>query len=72
MAGKSARLIDVRDEVAVDKQTAPDFLLEYEKAVLLALKERGVINDMQCQMCIDRLADSFRNEGSANIKSAHL
>ena len=38
-----------------------DFLLAYQRAVLLALQQQGVLNEMQCRNCVQKLEDQKRN-----------
>ena len=64
MTDKKARLLQAENEVKIERNTSPEFLLLYQKSVLLALKDQSAINDMQCQLCIDKLTARLR-------KSAH-
>ncbi len=34
-----------------------DFLLAYQRAVLLALQRQGVLNEMQCRNCVQKLEE---------------
>lgn len=34
-----------------------DFLLAYQRAVLLALQRQGFLNEMQCKNCVQKLED---------------
>ena len=38
-----------------------DFLLAYQRAVLLALQRQGFLNEMQCRNCVQKLEDQKRN-----------
>ena len=38
-----------------------DLLLAYQRAVLLALQQQGVLNEMQCRNCVQKLEDQKRN-----------
>ena len=38
-----------------------DFLLAYQRAVLLALQQQGVLNEMQCRICVQKLEEQKRN-----------
>ena len=38
-----------------------DFLLAYQRAVLLTLQRQGVLNEMQCRSCIQKLEEKARN-----------
>ena len=38
-----------------------DFLLAYQRAVLLALQRQGFLNEMQCRNCVQTLEDQKRN-----------
>ncbi|WMJ22948.1 hypothetical protein RBG61_13290 [Paludicola sp. MB14-C6] len=52
--------IDVENDMEVNRKSQAEFLFEYQKSVLLNLSEQGVINDIQCQQCIEKLAWQFR------------
>ncbi|MCL2857184.1 MAG: hypothetical protein FWE19_05615 [Oscillospiraceae bacterium] len=69
MTDKKARFLQAENEVEIEHNTVPEFLILYQKAVLLALKEQGAINDLQCQLCIDRLTPQLRK--SAHWSGAH-
>ena len=38
-----------------------DFLLAYQRAVLLALQRQGFLNEMQCRSCVQKLEEKARN-----------
>ena len=38
-----------------------DFLLAYQRAVLLTLQRQGVLNEMQCRSCVQKLEEKARN-----------
>lgn len=42
-----------------------DFLLAYQRAVLLALQRQGFLNEMQCRNCVQKLEDQKRNTGKS-------
>ena len=65
MDDKVITLIEKKFDVNIDKKSYGDFLFEYQKSVLLNLSEQGVINDIQCQLCIEKLANQFRERKSA-------
>ena len=60
MTDKKARFLQAENEVEIERSTSPAFLLLYQKAILLALKDQGTINDLQCQLCLDRLIAQTR------------
>lgn len=46
-----------------------DFFLTYQRAVLLALQRQGVLNEMQCRNCVQKLEEQIRNiEKSKSVK----
>ena len=45
---------------AADK-IGQDFLLAYQRAVLLTLQRQGALNEMQCRNCVQKLEDQKRN-----------
>ena len=42
-----------------------DFLLAYQRAVLLALQRQGFLNEMQCRNCVQKLEEQKRNTGKS-------
>ena len=42
-----------------------DFLLAYQRAVLLTLQRQGVLNEMQCRNCVQNLEEKARNTGKS-------
>ena len=60
MANKIAQLIRIENQVNINKDLQAEFLFQYQKAVLLTLSEQGIINEMHCRLCIDKLAKQFR------------
>ena len=42
-----------------------DFLLAYQRAVLLALQRQGFLNEMQCRNCAQKLEEQKRNTGKS-------
>ena len=46
-----------------------DFLLAYQRTVLLTLQRQGVLNEMQCRNCVQKLEEQIRNaEKSKSVK----
>ena len=50
-----ALFLECIEEIAVSKTATPEFYRLYQQSVLLALKEQGVINEVQFQYCLDTL-----------------
>ena len=42
-----------------------DFLLAYQRAVLLALRRQGVLNEMRCRNCVQKLEEQIKNTGKS-------
>lgn len=42
-----------------------DFLLAYQRAVLLALQRQGFLNEMQCRNYVQKLEEQKRNTGKS-------
>ena len=53
--GYEAVFLKCTQEIAVSKATTPGFYHLYQQSVLLALKEQGVLNELQYQHCLDTL-----------------
>ena len=46
-----------------------DFILAYQRAVLLTLQRQGVLNEIQCRSCVQKLEEQIRNtEKSRTVK----
>lgn len=43
-----------------------DFLLTYQRAVLLALQQQGFLNEVQYKDCIQKLEKQARTSGKSN------
>lgn len=50
-----AILTGVTDEVTISGKSAVEFLRLYEESVLLSLLEQGVLNEVQFQLCMEKL-----------------
>ena len=53
--GNEAVFLKCTEEIAVSKTATPEFYRLYQQTVLLALKEQGILNEMQLQYCLDTL-----------------
>lgn len=58
---KKAVFLKSTNEIEISKKTTPEFLLLYQQSVLLALKEQGMIDEVQYGFCLDALADQFQS-----------
>ena len=43
-----------------------DFLLAYQRAVLLALQRQGFLNEMQCRNCVQKLEERTKTSDKSN------
>ena len=53
--GNKAVFLKCTEEIAVSKAATPEFYRLYQQSVLIALKEQGVLNEVQIQHCLDTL-----------------
>lgn len=67
MDNKVARLVGIENQVDINKNSQAEFLFQYQKAVLLTLSEQGIIDEIQCQQCIDKLTGSLNNKLLENV-----
>lgn len=66
MALKHREFVYVGDPVPkIDKEQHRDFILHYQKSILLSLVKRHLLTPSQCERCIEKLE-------SRHNKSAHL
>lgn len=54
--GNEAVFLKCTEEIAVSKTATPEFYRLYQQSVLLALKEQGILNEVQYQYCLDTLS----------------
>ena len=47
-------------------EVGQDFLLAYQRAVLLSLQQQGILNEMQCKDCIQKLEKQVRISVKSN------
>ena len=62
MDNKVVRLDEVENQVDINMDSQAEFLFQYQKAVLLTLSEQGIIDEIQCQQCIDKLTKQFKSK----------
>ncbi len=62
MDNKVARFVGIENQVDINKDSQAEFLFQYQKTVLLTLSEQGIIDEMQCQQCIDKLTKQFKSK----------
>ena len=55
-----ARLIRVEHDRGITKETDSRFLFEYQRAVLLSLKEDGTLDEAQYRFAEEKLKDQLR------------
>ena len=63
-----ARLTGIENDREITRADAPRFWYEYQRSVLLALKENRMLNDTQYQYAEEKLRHEFRTyvmEGDA-------
>ena len=54
-----ARLAGIDQDRTITKETDPEFWFQYQRAILLALKDDGILNEIQYRYAEDRLKDQF-------------
>lgn len=57
---EQARLLGIENDREITKETDSQFLFEYQRAVLLELKDRGVLNEVQYQYAEERLKKQLK------------
>jgi len=62
MDNKVARLVGIENKVEINKDSQAEFLFQYQKAILLTLSEQGIIDEIQCWQCIDKLTEQAYRE----------
>ena len=57
---EQARLLGVENNREITKETDSQFLFEYQRAILLALKDKGVLNEIQYRYAEEKLKKQFK------------
>lgn len=58
--GERARLVGVEHDHKITKETDSQFLFEYQRAILLSLKDSGALNEAQYRYAEEKLKDQLR------------
>lgn len=64
MEEKILTLVKKENEIKINKKSYGNFFFEYQKSVLLNLSDHGAINNIQCQICIEKLLNHFRQKSA--------
>ena len=57
---EQARLLGVENNREITKETDSQFLFEYQRAILLELKDRGVLNEIQYRYAEEKLKKQLK------------
>lgn len=57
---EQARLVRIEHDRRITKETDSQFLFEYQRAVLLSLKESGTLNEVQYCYAEEKLKNQLR------------
>ena len=57
---EQARLLDIENDREITKETDSQFLFEYQRAVLLTLKDKGILNEMQYRYAEEKLKKQLK------------
>lgn len=57
---EQARLLDIENDREITKETDSQFLFEYQRAILLTLRDRGVLNETQYQYAEENLKKQLK------------
>ena len=57
---EQARLLDIENDREITKEADSQFLFEYQRAVLLTLKDKGVLNEMQYRYAEEKLKKQLK------------
>lgn len=57
---EQVRLLGVENDREITKETDSQFLFEYQRAILLELKDKGVLNEIQYRYAEEKLKKQFK------------
>lgn len=55
-----ARLVRIENDREITKETDSQFLFEYQRAILLELKDKGVLNEIQYRYAEEKLKKQLK------------
>ena len=58
--GEQARLVGIEHDRKITKETDSQFLFEYQRAILLSLKEAGALDEAQYRYAEEKLKNQLR------------
>ena len=57
---EQARLVKIENDREITKENDSRFLFEYQRAILLELKEKGVLSEIQCRYAEEKLKKKMK------------
>ena len=57
---EQARLVATENDREITKETDSQFLFEYQRAILLELKDKGILNEMQYRYAEEKLKKQLK------------
>lgn len=57
---EQARLVQIENDREITKEKDSRFLFEYQRAILLELKDKGVLNELQYRYAEERLKKQLK------------
>ena len=67
---EQARLVGIEHDRKITKETDSRFLFEYQRALLLSLKDSGALNEMQYRYAEEKLKNQLRAHIRAQASAA--
>ena len=58
---EQVRLVSVEHDREITKETDSQFLFEYQRAILLELKDKGVLNEIQYRYAEEKLKKQLKH-----------
>lgn len=66
---KKATLLGIDHDHKITNETDQEFLYELQNALLLALKERGTLNEMQYRIAHQKLKSQYQDSMKRRLKN---
>lgn len=67
---EQARLVEIEHDRKLTKETDSQFLFEYQRAILLSLKDSGVLDEAQYRYGAEKLKNQLRTHIRAQNSAA--
>ena len=57
---EQAQLVEMKNDREITKESDSRFIFEYQRAILMTLKDKGILSKLQCQYAEEKLIEQLK------------